>query len=141
MPPPLRSRTHEVCVAAPPLLLPAGAVLVRLPASGPSWATCLPVVPDAREVTVTLGRAELLPVDTGLLRDRGYRVIGAASAQRPIGDVVDLLITEELRTSAAGYWARLLADAERVFDLSLGPVQRMLHAELALHARAMASQE
>lgn len=128
-------------MAAPPLLLPAGAVLVRLPASGPSWASDLPTVPDAREVTVTLGRAELLPVDTGLLRDRGYRVIGAASTHRPIGDVVDLLITEDLRTSAVDYWTHLLAGAQRVFDLSLGPVQRMLHAELALHARAMAAHE
>ncbi len=124
-------------MAAPPLLLPTGALLVRLPAAGPTWADTLPGLPEGVEVTVTLGRSELLPIDTGPLRQRGYRVIGAASARRPIGDVVDLLVTDEVRDAAPGWWSALLTRAERVFDLSMGPVQRMLQPELAVHVRAM----
>ncbi len=127
-------------MAAPPLLLPEGALLVRVPAGDPGWVHQLPAVPgvpEAAEVTVTLGRPELLPVDTGPLRERGYRIIGAASASLPIGDVVDLLVPGALRTTAPTWWLELLGRAERVFDPGLGPVQRMLHAELSLHMRAL----
>ena len=124
-------------MAAPPLLLPEGALLVRVTATGPAWVGSLPEVPAGAEVTVTLGRPELLPVDTGAVRSRGYRIVGTASATRPIGDVVDLLVPSELRSGAPGWWAQLRDGAERVFDLALGPVQRMLHAELALHVHAL----
>ena len=124
-------------MAAPPLLLPEGALLVRVTATGPAWVDSLPAVPDGAEVTVTLGRPELLPVDTGAVRGRGYRIIGTASAHRPIGDVIDLLVPSELRAAAPAWWAQLHGRAERVFDPALGPVQRMLHAELTLHVRAL----
>lgn len=123
-------------IAAAPTL-PTGAVLVRLPAGEPDWPARLPALPDGEQVTLTLGRPDLLPLDTGPLRARGYRVVGAASEHRPLGPVVDLLVTEALRARAPGWWSEVLASAERVFDLRLGPVQVVLRSELLLHARAL----
>lgn len=140
--PPSWSRSlsdDEVGVAAPSLLLPEGALLVRIAASGPGWAAALPAVPGGGEVTVTLGRPELLPVDTGAVRARGYRIIGTASSSRPIGDIVDLLVPPTLRAEAPGWWEQVVRAAQRVFDPGLGPVQRLLEAELQVHMRALAS--
>lgn len=123
-----------MAVTAPPL--PEGGVLLRLPASGPGWPDLLPVVPAGHVVTVTVGRPGLLP-DEAHATARGYRVVGAASEARPIGDVVDLLVPRALREAAPGWWAPVLADASRAFDLSLGPVLTVLGAELALHAQAL----
>jgi hypothetical protein len=124
-----------VPVTAPPL--PEGAVLLRLPVTGASWPELLPAVPAGSRVTVTVGRPELLP-DAHAAASRGYLVVGAASDTRPLGDVVDLLVLPELQQAAPGWWRGLLGQAHRAFDLRHGPVQQVLGAELALHARALA---
>ena len=128
---------HEVRVLIRPRSLPADAILLRLPVAGPGWAMDLPAVPDGAEVTVTLGHPDLLPADTGSARDRGYRIVGAASEQRPLGSVVDLLVAGELREVAPAWWDTVLRRAARAFDLRLGPVQQVLDAELAVHAAAL----
>lgn len=119
--------------------LRAGAVLVRLPADH-RWAEVLPAAPGP--VTVTVGHPDLLGDDAAALEraldPRGYRIVGVASAARPIGAVVDLLVPRELRESHPAWWAALGRDAERIFDLDLGPVRLVLAAELALHERALA---
>lgn len=122
-------------VTAPPL--PEGAVLLRLPVVGPSWPEALPAVPLGSRVTVTVGRPELLP-DSRAAAARGYLVVGAASDIRPLGDVVDLLVLPELQQAAPRWWGELLGQAHRAFDLRHGPVQRVLGAELAMHAQALA---
>lgn len=124
-------------MSARPLTLPADAVLLRLPVEGTAWAATLPEVPDGAEVTVTVGHPELVPTDPAPARDRGYHVVGTASEHRPLGWVVDLLITAELRETAPTWWDGLLRRAVRVFDLRLGPVQQVLSAELSLHADAL----
>lgn len=124
-------------VTAPPLPLPDGAVLLRLPVRDRSWPRQLPAVPDGGRVTVTLGRSELLP-DPSAASQRGYLVVGAASDARPIGDVVDLLVVPKLQEAAPAWWAELLGRSHRAFDLRHGPVQRVLGSELAMHARALA---
>jgi hypothetical protein len=88
-------------------------------------------------VTVTVGRSELLP-DPALASRRGYLVVGAASDARPIGDVVDLLVAGELQEAAPAWWTEVLGRSHRAFDLRHGPVQRVLGAELAMHAQAQA---
>jgi len=120
-----------------PRSLPADAILLRLQVDGPDWTMELPSVPDGAEVTVTLGHPDLLPVDTRPARDRGYRIVGAASEQRPLGSVADLLVSGELRQAAPAWWDAVLRRATRAFDLRLGPVQQVLDAELALHAAAL----
>ena len=120
-----------------PRSLPADAILLRLPADGPGWAMALPPVPGGNEITVTLGHPDLLPVDTAAARARGYRIVGAASEQRPLGSVADLLVPGDLRQTAPAWWDAVLRRASRAFDLRLGPVQQVLDAELALHAAAL----
>jgi hypothetical protein len=124
-------------VLTTPRSLPADAILLRLPADGPGWALALPPVPDGNEITVTLGHPDLLPADTGPAQARGYRIVGAASEQRPLGSVADLLVPGELRQIAPEWWDAVLRRASRAFDLRLGPVQQVLDAELALHAAAL----
>jgi hypothetical protein len=131
------SPAHEVRVLTRPRSLPADAILLRLPVDGAGWAMDLPPVPDGTEVTVTLGHPDLLPLDTTPARARGYRIVGAASEQRPLGSVVDLLVSGELRQAAPVWWDMMLRRAVRAFDLRLGPVQQVLDAELAVHAAAL----
>ena len=126
----------EVHVLTRPRPLPADSVLLRLPVDGPDWVLDLPPVPGGATVTVTLGHPDLLPIDTDPARTRGYRIVGTASERRPLGAVADVLVSAELRDAAPGWWDTVLRRATRAFDLRLGPVQRVLEAELALHARA-----
>ncbi|MFA9429038.1 hypothetical protein [Egicoccus sp. AB-alg2] len=116
-----------------------GSVLVRVTAHDHSWARRLPPVPDGRVLTVTVGHPDLLPVAVDDLVSGGYRIAGVAAAHRPVGRNVDVLVPGELRRAHLGWWEQLLVGAERVFDLRLGPVARVLAAELDLHLRAMAA--
>ena len=119
--------------------LPGDAVLLRLPATDQGWPLALPPVPAGLEVTVTVGHPDLLPTDIEDARARGYRIVGAASDQRPIGSKVDVLVTGAQRAAAPAWWTELLARSERAFDLRLGPVQLVLRSELDLHARALSA--
>lgn len=126
----------------PSTLQPAitdGDVLVRLPAADETWATTLPPLPRGVVVTVTLGHPRLVPNSTQDPLGAGYRVVGVATEHRPIGPVVDLFVSAGLRDAHPEWWTALLARAERVFDLRLGPVQRVLATELALHTRSISA--
>lgn len=124
--------------STPPLPVSEGTVLVRLPAHGRGWVDTLPPVPDGTSLTVTVGHPDLLPVADDALARAGYRVVGVASEHRPIGLAVDVLVPASVRASEPQWWLDVLARADRVFDLRMGPVQHVLAAELAMHARALA---
>ncbi|MTV25429.1 hypothetical protein FTX61_08415 [Nitriliruptoraceae bacterium ZYF776] len=113
-----------------------GTVLVRIPVSGRGWARALPPVPDGGTLTVTLGHADLAPVPVDDLVASGYRIAGVAADHRPLGAVVDVLVPPAVRDANPVWWAAVVAAADRVFDLRLGPVARVLAAEIALHQRA-----
>lgn len=122
-----------------PVTLPTdGSVLVRVTALDRSWPRRLPPVPRGAVLTVTVGHPDLLPVAVDDLVSGGYRIAGVASEQRPVGRNVDVLVPAELRISHPDWWQRFAGDAERVFDLRLGPVLRVLAAEIDLHLRALA---
>ncbi len=122
-------------MSAPPTTPADGAVIVRLRATGRGWFRTLPPVPGGRILTVTVGRAELLPVPTEELLDRGYRLVGVAVEHRPIGPTVDVLVPPELREEEPAWWAGFAPLAERVFDLRMGPVRQVLAAEIDVHLR------
>ena len=110
-----------------------GTVLVRVRAPNRGWAAQLPQVPDDRVLTVTVGHPALLPVPVDDLVRNGYRLVGVAAEHQPIGRSVDVLVPPELQRDHPDWWRSLLTRAERVFDLRLGPVQRVLAFELGLH--------
>ncbi len=110
-----------------------GSVLVRVRVSDRGWAGALPRVPDGRVLTVTVGDPALLPVPVDDLVSGGYRLVGAASRAAPGGRHVDVLVPPDLREAHPTWWRTLLTNAERVFDLRLGPVQQVLAAEIDLH--------
>lgn len=111
-----------------------GDVLVRLPARDAAWPATLPAAPAGRVLTLTLGHPSLLPGLESAALPAGYRLVGVASERRPIGRSVDIYVPVSVRKHHPHWWRSLLNQAERVFDLQLGPVQRALAAELALHA-------
>lgn len=113
-----------------------GAVLVRLPATDRGWAADLPPVPGGQVLTVTVGHPDLLPVPVDDLVRGGYRVVGVASDHRPVGRNVDVLVPGALRERSPAWFRSMVSRAERVFDLRLGPVLRVLAAELELHLSA-----
>jgi hypothetical protein len=113
-----------------------GAVLVRLRADGPDWAARLPAAPTSRVLTVTVGHPSLVPVPVDDLVSGGYRIVGVAEGDRPVGACVDVYVPADLRVREPEWWGRLSARAERVFDLRMGPVWAVLGAELELHLAA-----
>ena len=121
-------------MSASPTIPTDGAVIVRLRATDRGWIRDLPPVPGGQVLTVTVGRAELLPVPVNDLVSRGYRLVGVAAEHRPIGPTVDVLVPANLRDDPV-WWPRLRPLAERVFDLRMGPVRQLLAAEIDLHVR------
>lgn len=127
-----------------PVTPPAGALLVRVrltaqdlatDAGEPvSWVRGLPAVPGGRTVTVTVSDDRLREVPADDLISRGYRIVGVrAPTPRSRGACLDLLITAELLAAHPEWAARVRDRAERAFDLSMGPVQRVLGDVIALH--------
>jgi hypothetical protein len=115
-----------------------GDVLVRLPAIDEAWAATLPPAPGGHVLTLTLGHPALLPGPGATSLPAGYRIVGVATERRPIGRTVDVFVPALVRSEHPDWWTATLHLAERVFDLRLGPVQRVLAAELELHTRALA---
>jgi hypothetical protein len=110
-------------------------LLVRLPVADADWADTLPVTPEGTTVTVTVGHPDLVPVSLATTCAQGYRIVGVASATRPIGPTIDILVPEPLRLANPDWFDELVHRAVRVFDLRLGPVQAVLAAQLTLHLR------
>lgn len=132
-------RRDEVEVHGRARELPEGTLLVRVPAADRTWARHLPPVPAGRTLTVTVGHADLAPVPADDLVASGYRIVGVATDHRPLGRLVDVCVPPDLRTGHPGWWVALVERADRVFDPRLGPVARVLAAELDLHRRAASS--
>lgn len=122
-----------------PRHLPEGTLLVRVAATDRGWARRLPPVPGRWTLTVTVGRSDLAPVPADDLVAGGYRIVGVAAAHRPLGPLVDVCVPPQLRAAHPAWWRELVHLADRVFDPRLGPVARVLAAELDLHRRAAAT--
>lgn len=114
---------------------PPGAVLVRVRADGPSWIDRVPAVPAGHVVTVSVSDPTLRGVASEDLLRCGYRIVGVHPWRAATDGhaAVDLLVTAPLVEAAPAWWRALLAVADRAFDLRLGPVQRVLGQEIALH--------
>lgn len=117
---------------------PPGSVLVRVPATVPSWVRALPPVPGGSTVTVTISHERLRGVPADDLVSHGYRIVGvhgARSGGAPA--VVDVFVPRELQRAHPAWFRSLLGRASRAFDCELGPVRRLLGPELALHLDAV----
>lgn len=114
---------------------PPGAVLVRVRADSPAWIDQLPALPPGDEVTVSVSDAALRAVPSDTLARTGYRIVGVHPwrAATDGHGTVDLLVTAAIADRHPRWWRDLLAVADRAFDLRLGPVQRVLGQEIALH--------
>ena len=114
---------------------PPGAVLVRVRADGPAWIHRVPPVPSGHLVTVSVSDAALREVPGADLLRCGYRIVGVHPwrAATDGHGAVDLLVTAPLIEAHPAWWQGVVAVADRAFDLRLGPVQRVLGQEIALH--------
>lgn len=114
---------------------PPGAVLVRVRAETPAWLDRVPPLPRGHVVTVSVSDPTLRDVDPEALLRAGYRIVGVhpwRAATDGHGSV-DMLVTSVVIESCPTWWRALLGVADRAFDLRLGPVQRVLGQEIALH--------
>lgn len=114
---------------------PPGAMLVRVRADGPTWIDRVPSVPAGNVVTVSVSDPALREVASEDLLRCGYRIVGVHPWRAATDGhaTVDLLVTAQLVESSPAWWRALLSVADRAFDLRLGPVQRVLGQEIALH--------
>ena len=111
---------------------PPGALLVRVATTGPSWIDRLPPVPGQHEITVSLSDPTQREIPSARLAASGYRIVGCHPNHT---DTVDLLVPAAVIADHREWWREVLAVADRAFDLRLGPVQRILGAEISLHLR------
>ncbi len=123
----------------PPAIDADPGVLLRIAARDRGWPAHLPPVPAGNRLTVTVGHPRLLPVDSEATAAAGYVVVGVAAAHRPIGATIDVLVPGVFLTGHPEWMEAVRPLAERVFDLRMGPVQRVLAAELAVHRRSLGS--
>lgn len=114
----------------------AAVVRIRVD-SASAWPAELPQVPDGHLVTVsTTSLADT--AWSAALRSRGYVLVGVGRAPLAPGDdgVIDLVVPRALISSEPAWWARMVARAERVFVLALGPVARVFSAHTTAHEAA-----
>lgn len=113
---------------------PPGAVLVRVAAHGPDWIERVPTAPRGESITVSVSDVALRDVPSSRLLASGYRIVGVHPWRGAgEGGSVDLLVTAAVIDRWPAWWRELIHVADRAFDLRLGPVQRVMGQELALH--------
>jgi hypothetical protein len=114
---------------------PDGALL-RLAVDADAWAEGVPPAPRGADVTVSFSDVDTAALHGDALRLLGYRIVRPADAQAAGSPVADFLITEAL-FDAHPTWARALVDqADRAFNLALGPVMASLTDALRPHLSA-----
>lgn len=141
-PSPTTPRTGEVRRLAPshssvPL---QQRVLLRLPVVAGLWAEDLPPVPTGMDVTASFSDADAAGEHADALALLGYRIVAAQVGVDPAADTapsVDLLMPRDFLDRWPMWRDALMASGGRVYDLSFGPVARLLGDVLAPHlARA-----
>lgn len=117
-------------------------VLLRIPVTSPLWAEGLPPVPNALLVTVAFSDPEVEAEHADPLGLLGYVDVGCLSQAAPDDPggspgTVDLLLTRDACDRFPLWRDQLLTSGGRVWDLSLGPVARMLGPAVAPHLNAL----
>lgn len=109
--------------------------IVRVFAHAAAWVRTLPPVPDGWTVSVTVSHDELATPAVADLERAGYRIAGVTPPLRPAdaGFAVDLLVPDALRQAHPDWFAGLVRQSQRVFDLRFGPVRRLFGPVLDLH--------
>lgn len=120
---------------------PPDGALLRLVVESSRWAESLPPPPLGAEVTVSFSSHAALVEHGDALELLGYRVVGVAEQpvlpgpplpECPAG-IADFLTMQALIERHPTWWRALAAHADRVFNLSLGPVAAMLWPVLLTH--------
>lgn len=139
-------RTHVPAPAAG-----VDGALVRLVVTGDDWAESIPPVPRGHEVTVSFSSASSALAHADALEALGYRLVGiqplsctcppgaqdcGAGHPRSLGiAVADFLVSQPLLEAHPSWWRAMADQADRAFNLAMGPVQRLLDSVLRTHAR------
>lgn len=116
---------------------PDGALLCLPVADGP-WAEGLPPVPGGQTVTVSFSSTAAAEEHGDALRLLGYAVVESGRTTSPARptDSACVLVPQLLRDLHPTYWRSLAGQAERVYDLALGPVLVVFAELLEAHAAA-----
>lgn len=117
-----------------PLQPPTGSVLVRLPILGPDALATLPAVPAPHQVTISLGDPALRAlVAPGTLEALGYQLVGAHDVDGLLLPEALVLVRAVLVTAHTAWMKRLLARADKAWDLDLGPARMIMRSRIERH--------
>lgn len=120
--------------------VPPGALLVRVPVDGPSWARRLPPVPAGASLTVTVSAASLGRVPADDLVSSGYRVAGVVEPARlDETSSIHVLVPRSVQQEHPDWFRSLLRAADRALPCDLGPVRHRYAGTLRRHAQARGS--
>lgn len=112
---------------------PPDGALVRLQADEEAWAERIPPVPEGHVVTVSFLDAETALVHADALGLLGYRVVGVRSHPRAEAAGADFLVRQSVLEAHPTWWRALLAQADRAYNLAIGPVAASLADVLDAH--------
>lgn len=110
-----------------------GGILVRLRAASELWIERVPPVPGGHVLTATVSSQSLGRIPADELVSRGIRIVGRHVPPKLGRGTVDLLVPTALVEDAGPWLRQLLTQAERVFDLSHGPVRLVFADEIETH--------
>lgn len=119
----------------------APGALLRLPLAGSGladpWAEHVPPVPDGHVVTVSFVSAAALVEHADALELLGYRVVAApaATADGASAEVCWMVVSGALAGARPAWWDSMRHRADRVYSLSMGPVQKLFAPLLRAHLR------
>jgi hypothetical protein len=110
-----------------------GGILVRLRAASELWIERVPPVPGGHVLTATVSSQALARIPADELVSRGIRIVGRHVPPKVGRGTVDLLVPTALAEDGGAWLRQLVAEAERVFDLSHGPVRLVFADEIETH--------
>lgn len=112
-------------------------LLIRLPITPGVWAEDIPPVPDGFQASLVFGR-----VDDALTHAEAMGVLGYTVANIGLAHTVsdpdtipfaDIMIERRLANAHPRWRDRLVANGAKVYDLSMGPVQRFFNHAIDAH--------
>ncbi|WP_336249670.1 hypothetical protein [Stomatohabitans albus] len=111
-------------------------LLIRLPVTPGSWAEDIPPVPDGFQATLVFGHLDDAINHAETMGELGYTVagVGIDHAGAPADDpFADIMIERRLANAYPRWRDGLMHHGAKVYDLSMGPVQRVFAAAIAAH--------
>lgn len=117
-------------------------LLIRLPITHGCWAEDIPPVPDGFQATLVFGDLNDAADHAEAMGVLGYTVAGVGidtGADPSAPPFADIMIERRLANAHPRWRDGLVLNGAKVYDLSMGPVQRFFSKAIDAHAHQWAS--